>query len=181
MRDIDIMLDLLEAEYNGMNKDVAEMVGLETAVNWQPDSEANSINLTVWHLARVADFCLSHRIEGQDPDQQRWFTDGLAEKTGYDPRGVGAGGMGILTGYTREDVAAIPPFDFSDTLGYFNGVYENLLDHLKALPDGGLDAPVPGEGEQKSVYFWCRVILIDATRHQGEIQAIKAMWERQNS
>ena len=179
MRDIDMMLDLLEAQYNGMNRDVAELEA--TAVAWQPDPQANSIGLTIWHLGRVADFVLTHRIEGQDPDQQRWFTSGLAEETGYDPRGIGAAGMGILTGYTQEDVAAIPTMNLDDVLGYFNDVYEALLDHIKALPDGGLDAAVPGEGEQKSVYFWCRVILIDATRHMGEIQAIKAMWERQNN
>jgi len=178
MRDIDMMIDLLEAQYNGMNRDVAELE--DATVHWRPDPAANSIGLTIWHLGRVADFVLSKRIEGREPDQQRWFRNQWVEKTGYDPSGIGAGGMGILTGYDQAEVTAVPVMSVDDLLGYYNEVYEDLLDHLKGLPDGGLDTAVPGEGEQKSVYFWCRVILIDATRHLGEIQALKAMWQRQN-
>jgi hypothetical protein len=65
-----------------------------------------------------------------------------------------------------------------DLLAYHNEVYTELLAHLQELPEQGLDAPVPGEGNQRSVYFWYRVVLLDATRHMGEMQALKSMWQQ---
>jgi hypothetical protein len=172
----DVLYDLLETQHKAVNN---EFAGLgEEALNWRPDAEANSIAITLWHLARVADFVLTHRLEGRPVEEQRWFSDGQAERTGYDPRGVGAGGMGILTGYTQEEVAALPPMSGDDLQAYHHTVYTALLAHLAALPDDSLAQPVPGEGTQRPHYFWYRVILLDATRHMGEMQAIKALWQR---
>jgi hypothetical protein len=176
MQAIQILLDLLETQQKAINSEFSELG--DEALNWRPDAEANSIGITLWHLGRVADFVLSHRIEGRPAAEQRWFSGGWAEQTGYDPRGIGSGGMGILTGYTQEEVAALPSMSGSDLLAYHNQVYESLLAYLQALPEGGLDIPVPGEGEQRSVYFWCRIVLLDATRHLGEMQALKQMWSR---
>ncbi|MFO7540463.1 MAG: DinB family protein [Chloroflexota bacterium] len=178
MQGIQILLDLLESQQKAINSEFSELS--DEALNWRPDAQANSIGITLWHLGRVADFVLSHRIEGRPVTEQRWFSGGWAEKTGYDPRGIGAGGMGILTGYTQEEVAALPAISSSDLLAYHNQVYEPLLDHLRQLPDGGLEAPVPGEGEQHSAYFWFRIVLIDAVRHLGEMQALKTLWQRQS-
>jgi hypothetical protein len=176
MQGKDILHDLLETQHKGINSEFGELS--EEALNWRPDGEANSIGVTIWHLARVADFVLTHRLEGRPVEEQRWFSKGWVEKTGYDPRGVGAGGMGILTGFSQEEVAALPPMNGDDLLAYHNQVYEPLLASLGDLSDDDLDGPIPGEGKQRSVYFWHRIILLDATRHLGEMQAIKAMWER---
>jgi hypothetical protein len=176
MQGKEILHDLLETQYKGINSEFGELSA--EALAWRPDAEANSIGVTIWHLGRVADFVLSHRLEARPAEEQRWFSGGWADKTGYDPRGVGAGGMGILTGYSQEEVAALPAMSGEDLLAYHNEVYEALLAHLAELTEEALDAPIPGEGKQRSVYFWHRIILLDATRHLGEMQAIKAMWER---
>lgn len=176
MQGKEIVRDLLETQHKAINSEFGELSA--AALNWQPDEEANSIGITIWHLARVADFVLTHRLEGRPVDEQRWFSEGWAAKTGYDPRGIGAGGMGILTGYSQEEVAALPAMSGADLLAYHNAVYEALLARLSDLADEELDAPVPGEGNQRSVYFWHRIILLDAMRHLGEMQAIKAMWGR---
>lgn len=179
MRDLDIVLDLFEAQQRGISKELSELS--EDALNWRPDAEANSIAITLWHLGRVADFVLTHRIEGRPVEEQRWFSHGWAEQTGYDPRGLGAGGMGILTGYTQAEVAALPQMSGRDLLAYHDQVYQELQTYLQTLPEGGLDAAVPGEGQPRTIYFWSRVILLDATRHLGEMQAIKAMYHRISS
>lgn len=176
MQGKEIVHDLLETQHKTVNSEFGELS--EEALNWRPDGEGNSIGITIWHLARVADFVLTHRLEGRPVDEQRWFSEGWAAKTGYDPRGIGAGGMGILTGYSQEEVAALPPMSGAELLAYHNAVYAALLAHLGQLADEVLDGPVPGEGQQRSVYFWFRVVLLDATRHLGEMQALKAMWGR---
>ncbi|MBX3061230.1 MAG: DinB family protein [Anaerolineae bacterium] len=172
----EILRDLLESQQKGINSECGELSA--DVLNWRPDAAANSIGITIWHLARVADFVFTHRLEGRPIEEQRWFSDGWAEKTGYDPRGLGAGGMGILTGYNQEEVAALPNMSGEELLAYHNTVYAGLLAHLAELTDEGLDGPVPGEGQQRTVYFWYRVVLLDATRHLGEMQALKAMWAR---
>jgi hypothetical protein len=178
MQAAQILLDLLETQQKAINSEFSDLS--DEALNWRPDAEANSIGITLWHLGRVADFALSHRLEGRPVEEQRWFSGGWAEKTGYDPCGIGAGGMGILTGYSQAEVAALPALGGADLLAYHNEVYESLLDHVRQLPEGGLDEPVPGEGQQRSHFFWYRIILVDAMRHLGEMQALKAMWSRQN-
>ncbi len=176
MQGKEILHDLLETQHKAINSEFGELN--KEALNWRPDAEANSIGITLWHLGRVADYVLTHRLEGRPAEEQRWFSGGWAEKTGYDPRGIGAGGMGILTGYTQEEVAVLPAISGDDLLAYHNAVYSALLEHLKALPEERLSEPVPGEGNQRPYYFWFRVILLDATRHLGEMQALKAMWVR---
>jgi hypothetical protein len=176
MQGKEVLRDLLETQQKAVNNELGALSA--DALNWRPDAAANSIGITIWHLGRVADFVLSHRLEGRAVEEQRWFCSGWAEKTGYDPRGIGAGGMGILTGYSQEEVAALPPMGGDDLLAYHHEAYTALLAHLADLPEEALDGPVPGEGQQRSVYFWYRVVLLDAMRHLGEMQALKAMWER---
>lgn len=176
MQGKEILHDLLETQSKAINSELGELSA--AALSWRPDEEANSIGVTIWHLARVADFVLTHRLEGRPVEEQRWFTDGWAERTGYDPRGIGAGGMGILTGYTQAEVAALPALHSDDLLAYHNAVYAAVLQHLRELPEEQLPIPVPGAGAQRPHYFWYRVILLDATRHFGELQALKAMWQR---
>ena len=172
----DVLRDLLETQQKAINSELGELS--DEALNWRPDAEANSIGITLWHLGRVADLVLSHRLEGRPVEEQRWFSDGWAARTGYDPRGIGSNGMGILTGYSQAEVAALPSMSRDDLLAYHNAVYTALLGRLAETTEEALDGPIPGEGQQRSVYFWHRVILLDATRHLGEIQALKAMWGR---
>jgi hypothetical protein len=178
MQSTAIFIDLLEAQNKGVNAftDLAA-----EGLHWRPHPEANSIGITIWHVARVADFVLTVRLEGQPAEAQRWFTTGWQEQTGYDPRGIGAGGMGILTGYSQEEVAALPPLSGEQLLSYHGQVYADLLAHVRQLTDEQLDQPVPGAGEQKSIYFWLRVILLDATRHLGEMQALQFLWQRHSA
>jgi hypothetical protein len=61
--------------------------------------------------------------------------------------------MGILTGYSQEEVAALPAMGGADLLAYHNEVYESLLDHVRQLPEGDLDAPFPARGSSAATSF----------------------------
>ena len=47
-------------------------------------------------------------LVGGDIADQHWFRDGWMERAGYDPRGIGYGGFGLITGYTVAEMQAVP-------------------------------------------------------------------------
>lgn len=176
MRDIDLLLDLFKSQIKAINKVMTDIP--DDCLHWQADDEANSIGLTVWHLARIADVTVTIILNGKNPMEQTWFTSGWAETTSYNPMGKGWMGSGMLTGFTQEDVAEIPQMTAANYRAYFNETYTALTQHLQALPEDGLAQNLEGMGSGKPVYFWYRLTIIDAMRHTGEIFALKAMWER---
>ncbi|MFQ5409019.1 MAG: DinB family protein [Anaerolineales bacterium] len=149
------------------------------ALAWRPDAEANSIGVTVWHYCRWLDLLAVQAIQNRPQSEEQWFTRGWAARTGYDPSGIGLNGLGAITGYTQEEVAAIPAMSAEDLLTYLTQACTALVEQLRALPAAGLQQPAPGLGGERTVYSWLRGILKGALRHLGEVAAIKSMWERQ--
>jgi hypothetical protein len=153
----------------------------EVCLHWLPDPAANSIAVTLWHAARALDVFKTLHIDNLPANQELWFLNGWAAKTGYDPRGVGTHGWGQLTGYTAEEVAAIPRMDISTLLNYTNEVLDMDKAYLETTSDEVLFAQAPGFEGQQTNYFWVRHPLFDMARHMGEALAFKTMWERMNS
>ena len=106
-----------------------------------------------------------------------WFTGGWAEKTGYDPRGIGTYGWGQITGYSPEEVRAIPRFQAADLKGYFDEALTAVRAYLDETPEDQLDEMAPGFGGKQPNWFWIRHPLFDMARHVGELLAVKSMWE----
>src|SRR6266496_5737149 len=106
MTSVEMLADLVTTLANGIHKEVAGLSVPE--LTWRPDAEGNSIGVTVWHCSRGLDVLKVRFLKQQPAEAEQWYTQGWAEKTGYDHRGIGSGGLGMLSGYTQEDVAAIP-------------------------------------------------------------------------
>ncbi len=178
MTAIEMMLRMFRAQVEAIN----ELVGGISAecLNWQPDDGANSINHTVWHLARSADVVANVIMPANSLDNQAWYRSGWVEKTGYDPAGLGYQGWGILTGYTQEQVAGVPLLSADNLRHYFNEVYTALLTGLENSSADIFDQPCTDVGAPMTNYFWYDLTLVDNIRHTGEMLAIKAMWERKN-
>lgn len=177
----EILLDLIE-DYSGCLHYVLADLPPE-ALYWRPDPQANHIALTVWHVSRAWDLLKVLVLEGCPPEDELWFTRGWAEKTGYNPLGLGFAGFGNLAGYSLEEAAAVPELPPTDLLAYFDQACEALTTCLSAgLPDL-LDRPVlfPDQDEAYPAYFFIRNFLMDAREHLGEIKAIKAMWLRRRA
>lgn len=102
----DVLIDLLEDNRRRLHR-VFGVMG-DDCVFWKPEPGANDIAITVWHMARIFDVSLTQQAKGDLPEEECWFRYGWAEQTGYDPRGIGQNGWGMLTGYTQEEVSAIP-------------------------------------------------------------------------
>ncbi|TMC73459.1 MAG: DinB family protein [Chloroflexi bacterium] len=166
VRDTELMAKWFEDIGARLRRQVKDLD--EDALEWRADNRGNNIRETVWHMARWIDV-LTRLLDGTQPSTERWFTDGWAERTRYDPRGIGDDGLGVLSGYTFEEVLAIPRLSSSELLQYVDSVIAPLAQHLRALPDD--------ESATKSVRRPNR-ILQGCFAHIGEIDALLAIRER---
>jgi hypothetical protein len=120
-------------------------------------------------------------LENKPQEEEQWFTRGWAQKTGYDPRGIGYAALGALTGYTQAEVAAVPQLSAADLLTYLDQVSNAVSQQIRALPVEALHQIVPGLGGKRTPYQWVKPILMGALGHLGEIECLKAMRERQKA
>ena len=146
-----------------------QLKGLEEdALEWRADDRGNNVRETVWHMARWIDV-LARVLSGTQPSTELWFTDGWAQRTGYDPRGIGDDGLGALTGYTFEEVLRIPRLTATDLVRYLESVVAPLAQRLRALPDD--DAAAKALRRATGILQGCFA-------HVGEIDALLAIRER---
>ena len=174
----EVLIDLLEDNRRRLRR-VFEAMSDE-CLQWQPEAAANNIAVTVWHMGRIFDFFLTRQAKGEASEAEGWFRYGWAEQTGYDPRGAGHNGWGILTGYTQEEVAKIPRLSRAQMLGYLDQVYDAVKAYLESTPAEALQTPGAGWEGKYTRYQCIQMALMDNVRHLGEIYALKSMWERHN-
>ncbi|HEY9524434.1 MAG TPA: DinB family protein [Thermopolyspora sp.] len=79
-------------------------------LTWQPHPDSNSAGVTVWHVARWLDVPGTRIFASRPAHADIWHRSGWREATGYEPHGIGYLGLGTLTGYTPEEMRAVPPW-----------------------------------------------------------------------
>jgi hypothetical protein len=175
MQDIELYADLLMALSKWAH---LEVEGLEAAeLAWQPDAEGNNIAVTVWHFSRWLDVTVRLML-GKSPGEELWLTRGWAERTGYNPQGIGKRGLGVVTGYTLQEVAEIPLLSAQELLIYLDQVCETLIRFLRALPSSEpLQRPI-FENDPLTKQQLLQEVLMGSCGHMGEIEALKAMMKR---
>ncbi|MCB9457408.1 MAG: DinB family protein [Anaerolineaceae bacterium] len=152
----------------------------DDCLNWRADGQANSIAHLIWHVARAQDVFFWQHVRGQTAAEEIWAKNGWAERSGYTPTGAGTNGWGMLTGYSAEEVMAIPLMSRDILLGYYDAVGSAIRDYLATTDIPTLSAKAPGYNGQQTNWFWVRHPLFDMTRHVGEMLALKGQWERQS-
>lgn len=174
-KDVEVLADLVTSIAERTHSIVASLSRTELA--WQADPQANSIGVTVWHYSRWLDLLVIRLLEGRPAEEEQWHTQGWRARTGYDPRGIGFGGFGAITGYTLEEVSLIPEMSAEELLTYLDQACNALHQYLLTLPEESLGKPAPGQPET-TIYELTLVILMGAIEHIGEIEALKALQER---
>jgi hypothetical protein len=172
----DVIIDLLEDNRRRLRRVLGQIDA--ACLHWSPEPGANSIGVTVWHMGRLFDVFFTQQALGEPSARECWFSKGWAEKSGYDPRGIGSDGWGSVNGYTSEQVAAIPRFSKAQLLAYFDDVHNTVKTYVSHTPIEELLTPGASFQGRFSKYQCIQMALMDNARHLGEIFALKAMWER---
>jgi DinB superfamily len=183
MTDKEILLDLLQDFAGTLQWTIHDLS--PTALGWQPDMEANSIGVTVWHIGRSFDVLTVRVLQNRSYLEEVWQRGGWAAKTGYDPHGIGFGGWGTLARFTHAEVERIPILSAAELLTYFDQTTEAFRTYFVTIPAMMLYQPpawwpdVSQTAYQPATAYECiRNILMDTREHLGEIKALKAMWQR---
>jgi hypothetical protein len=142
---------------------------------WRPTPRANHVGFITWHCLRACDMQLG-RVRGVTPDDEVWQTAGFRERTGYDPRGLGARGIGIGTGYSLAMVDAVPVSKELVT-AYADAVSAAYLAQLGTMQDADLDAPlaVPGGAAPAQAVNSMEVAFRQFYQHMGECDYLRGL------
>ncbi len=176
MQDVELLAEWVQDFARDMRREI-EPLSTED-LSWQPDPQANSIGITVWHVSRWLDLLLVRILQNRPPEEEQWHVQGWAARTGYDPHGIGYQGFGAVTGYTWEEVQAIPALSAGDLLAYLDQASTALHEYLRGLSSETLHQPTLGLKGTRTAYGWVKPVLKGCLGHLGEIQALKAMIAR---
>lgn len=171
-----LLLDLLDDNTKRVHQLLDEIT--DECLHWQPDPDANSIAVTLWHVSRVFDVFMTQQIKDENNEREIWIQSGWSRKAGYDPRGLGVNGWGMLTGYSLDEMRQIPRFGKDILRGYYDEMVDVIHTYVKNTSEEELAQPASGFEGKHTKFYWVRHPLFDLTRHVGEMLALKAMWER---
>jgi len=98
-------------------------------LKWQPQHDANSIQIILFHMARAEDTNVQSRLQKKPElwDSEKWY-----QKLNRDAKDNGGH-------YTAEQVAAFSLSDTKDLLAYTEAVRGKTLEYLKDLTEEGLE------------------------------------------
>jgi len=113
----------------------------DVELGFRPHPSANNADVTVWHLGRWFDVLASRRVGGPSTQAERWYRDGWAARTGYDPAGIGFLGLGTLTGYSTEEMLAVPNLGADALSSYLAGSVDDMVDVVETLSPEELHRP----------------------------------------
>lgn len=177
MTDLELLAELISDLARDLRPEIQPLSAEELA--WQPGPQANSIGVTVWHIARGLDLLAVRVLQALPAEAELWHTLGWREKTGYDPRGLGYGGWGVVTGYTWEEVLAIPQQSAAELLQYLDAACAVLVPLVRTFSSESARQPAIGLlGGRLSYYQWIKEFYKGFQAHVGEIVAIKALQQK---
>ena len=119
-------------------------------------------------------------LVGGDVAAQHWIRDGWLERTGYDPRGRPPDGFGLLTGYSVEEMLAVPHLTAEELAAYHTAATTSALSAIAAEDANSLQQILHvGEGDSGGPrYAQILGLALGSHRHLGEIDALQALFER---
>lgn len=144
-------------------------------LRWQPHPNSNSAGVTVWHVARWIDVLGTRAFTARPASEDLWHTRGWRDTTGYEPDGIGYQGLGTLTGYTPDQMRAVPMLDASSLSTYLSQSTAALIDQITDLSSGVLTASGPA---QPAPFQAIGATLQGSFGHVGEIDSLVALRAR---
>jgi len=172
----EVMVDYLDDNLRRLKRQLINVS--EDCLHWRVDAEANSIAVILWHMGRLLDVFFTQLALGIPSDEERWIAGGWAQKTDYDPRGLGRDGWGSVNEYMLDDVAAMPKFNLAELLDFIEDVYSTVRDYLLDTSMLEMAEPAAGFEGKFTRYQVISMALMDNVRHLGEIRLTRSLWVR---
>jgi hypothetical protein len=112
--------------------------------------------------------------------RRREDRDGWLERTGYDPRGKPPDGLGLITGYSVEEMLTVPHLSAEDLAAYHTASTNSALSAIAREDAASLQRILQvGEGDTGgSRYVQILGLALGSHRHLGEIDALASLYER---
>ena len=174
MDEIDVLAELYEDIVRDLGPEIMPLTAEE--LDWLPGPQANPIGVTVWHIARGMDFLVTRLMLQKGAEDEIWHTNGWRERSGYDPRGIGYDGWGVLTGYSWDEVLAIPRLGAPELMEYLEQSESALLRQLRTFTPETIHQPARAMlGGKLTYYRWVKEFYKGYQAHIGEIVAIKEL------
>lgn len=146
----------------------------DATLSKRPGPALNPVGFIYWHILRVWDLDLNWLIKGGAPGDDAWHRGGYSNELDYTPDGVGTRGMGIGTGYTDNEVDAVPYR--ADVLARYQ---RQLLDetnaYLSEATDEELQRELPLRDQTTTVAARLQHTVSHSWNHVGEIRMTKSM------
>jgi hypothetical protein len=146
----------------------------EDDLRWQPHPDQNNNAVTVWHVARWLDVLGSRLFTGGSAAADAWHEAGWRDVTGYEPDGIGYLGLGTLTGYTSEEMRAVPNLDAESLITYVGQAGDRLNGQIDVFDDVTSGPRIGG----RTPYQIIGPTLQGSFGHVGEIDALVALRDR---
>ena len=133
---------------------------------YQPDPEAHHIDYAVWHMARVEDDWVQRFAKREDPI---WKQEGWYEKLGLPEKGNGFG-------YTLEQVANLPRFDFDTLMAYYDSVRQATLSYLDSVSAEDLGRiPQPERQPGYTIGRMFSHVIVEESQHLGQVAYLRGL------
>ena len=138
---------------------------------YQPGPEANHIDFTVWHMARVEDDWVQRFARRTDTV---WQAEAWHEKLGLPERDSGYG-------YTAEQATNLPAFRFDDMMAYYDSVRRETLGYLDGLTAEDLDSyPHPERRPGYTVGKMFSHVIVEESQHVGHVAYLRGLQRGHN-
>lgn len=133
---------------------------------FQPNSEANHIDFLVWHIARVEDSWIQPFAQGT---RRIWQRDQWYEKLGLPQEESGFG-------YTAEQVASFPRFNFANFMAYYEAVRGETRRYLDGLTGTDLDRqPAPERRPGYTIGKMLSHLVVEESQHVGQVGYLRGL------
>ena len=148
-------------------------------LKWQPQHDANSIQIILFHMARAEDTNVQSRLQKKP---ELWESEKWYQKLNRDAKDNGGH-------YTADQVAAFSVSDTKDLLAYFEAVRDKTLEYMKDLTEEGLERkftmpafgppPAAGAPPRPPMELTVAAMLLNTVthlvQHIGEISYIRGL------
>ena len=159
-------------EINAMFDDVPEEL-----LHKRPGPGLNPIDWNFWHLLRIWDSWLNVRIGGRDGSDDTWHRGGFSEKSGYNPDGKGAGGVGTGMGFSDAEVDELQ-IPLALIQAYQQQLQDETEAYLRQADEGELNRTITAFFGETTCAKAIEQSIRNGWMHYGEMRYAKGMLGR---